>query len=69
MVLWIGMDKLFNEQDLGVVGTLHLSLDSVFMDGETDGYMTFHHETAFAKKLNGIVESVGGKVTGDAALF
>lgn len=63
------MDKLFNEQDLGVVTTLHLSCDSVLMDGETDGYMTFCHETAFAEKLNGIVEGVGGRVTGDAALF
>mgnify|MGYP001583838386 CR=1 FL=1 len=69
MVLWIGMDKLFYEQDLGVAGTLHLSLENVYLDGETDGYMTFCHEAAFAEKLSGMVENVGGRVTGDAALF
>ena len=69
MVLWIGMDKLFNEQDLGVAGTLHLSLEAVLLDGETDGYMTLHHETTLAEKLSGIVEKVGGRVTGDATLF
>jgi len=63
------MDKLFYEQDLGVAGTLNLSLEAVSFGGETDGYMTFHHEANLLEKLSGIVEKVGGRVTGDAALF
>lgn len=62
------MKGLVDELDLGV-GEMHYALEAVQFGGETLGHVTFSHEAKLAQKLNAIVEKIGGKVTGDAALY
>lgn len=63
------MDELLDERNLSVGGTISFANEAVLLDGETADFATIHHESFLAQKLHAIVEKIGGRVTGDEALY
>ncbi len=63
------MNKPQGEGYFSVLGSLNYCNEAVFLDGETLGLATTHHEGDLAYDLHETISEAGGHVTGDAALY